>query len=309
MRRGLGKGLEELLAIYDREEESVVTESKKVENEIPSRATVSANTASPMSSNRNGVSKININEIYPNPNQPRKTFDRESLEELAESIRVHGLIQPIIVNKMDDGYLIIAGERRYRACKLAGLTEIDAIVKNYSDRQIAEISIIENLQREDLNPIEIAKSLQKLMQEYNITQEQVASRIGKNRSSIANYVRLLSLYPEVIDMVEKGKVSHGHAKCLVAVTDYPTQLMLAKKVAQNKLTVRALEKEIDILLGKGKSKKAANLPSQELLAFISDLQRKLGTKVTLLGNDKKGRIYIDYYSQDDLDRIYDIILK
>ena len=110
-------------------------------------------------------------------------------------------------------------------------------------------------------------------------------------------------------MVEKGKVSHGHAKCLVAVTDYPTQLMLAKKVAQNKLTVRALEKEIDILLGKGKSKKAANLPSQELLAFISDLQRKLGTKVTLLGNDKKGRIYIDYYSQDDLDRIYDIILK
>ena len=231
------------------------------------------------------------------------------MEELAESIRIHGLIQPITVNKMNDGYLIIAGERRYRACKLAGLTQIDAIVKNYSARQIAEISIIENLQREDLNPIEIAKSLQKLMQEYNITQDQVASRIGKNRSSIANYVRLLSLYPEVIDMVEKGKVSHGHAKCLVAITDYPTQLMLAKKVAQNKLTVRALEKEIDALLGKNKSKKSATLPSNELMAFVGDLQRKLGTKVTLLGNDKKGRIYIDYYSQDDLDRIYDIIFK
>lgn len=306
MRRGLGKGLEELLAIYDREEKSVNREEKpieRVENEVLTKITTTTTT------NKNGVSKINIQEIYPNPNQPRKTFDKESLEELAESIRVHGLIQPIIVNKMDDGYLIIAGERRFRASKLAGLTEIDAIVKNYSDRQIAEISIIENLQREDLNPIEIAKSLQKLMQEYNITQEQVASRIGKNRSSIANYVRLLSLYPEVIDMVEKGKVSHGHAKCLVAITDYPTQLMLAKKVAQNKLTVRALEKEINLILGKGKSKKVANLPSDELLAFIGDLQRKLGTKVTLLGNDKKGRIYIDYYSQDDLDRIYDIILK
>lgn len=301
MRRGLGKGLEELLAIYDREEPTV--DNKEVEPITSSKPITSTNTT------RSGVSKINIEEIYPNPNQPRKTFDRESLEELAESIRIHGLIQPIIVNKMDDGYLIIAGERRYRASKLAGLTEIDAIVKNYSDRQIAEISIIENLQREDLNPIEIAKSLQKLMQEYNITQEQVASRIGKNRSSIANYVRLLSLYPEVIDMVEKGKVSHGHAKCLVAVTDYPTQLMLAKKVSQNKLTVRALEKEINSLLGKNKSKKVTNLPSQELLAFISDMQRKLGTKVTLLGNDKKGRIYIDYYSQDDLDRIYDIILK
>ena len=303
MKRGLGKGLEELLAIYDREE-------PVVENSAPEIVNTEKTYNAPATTNkRDGVNKINIEEVYPNPNQPRKTFDRESLEELAESIRVHGLIQPIIVNKMDDGYLIIAGERRYRACKLAGLTEIDAIVKNYSDRQIAEISIIENLQREDLNPIEIAKSLQKLMQEYNITQEQVAARIGKNRSSIANYVRLLSLYPEVIDMVEKGKISHGHAKCLVAVTDYPTQLMLAKKIAQNKLTVRALEKEIDIILGKGKSKKSAVLPSQELLAFISDLQRKLGTKVTLLGNDKKGRIYIDYYSQDDLDRIYDIILK
>ncbi len=305
MKRGLGKGLEELLAIYDREE-SQPTQSKSTEIET-TRPTVVPNT-SPQSV-KGSVSKINIDEIYPNPNQPRKVFDQESLNELADSIRVHGLIQPIIVNKMDDGYLIIAGERRYRASKLAGLTEIDAIVKNYTDRQIAEISIIENLQREDLNPIEIAKSLQKLMQEYNITQEQVAARIGKNRSSIANYVRLLSLYPEVIDMVEKGKVSHGHAKCLVAITDYPTQLMLAKKVAQNKLTVRALEKEIDIILGKGKSKKVPHLPSDELLAFISDLQRKLGTKVTLLGNDKKGRIYIDYYSQDDLDRIYDIILK
>ncbi len=305
MKRGLGKGLEELLAIYDTEEKnSREKENLNIENQSYN---VAENNKS--GSAKGDVYKIKLSEIYPNPNQPRKNFDQESLEELAESIRVHGLIQPIIVNKMDDGYLIIAGERRYRACKLAGLTEIDAIVKNYTSRQIAEISIIENLQREDLNPIEIAKSLQKLMQEYNITQDQVAARIGKNRSTIANYVRLLTLYPEVIDMIEKGKISHGHAKCLVAVTDYPTQLMLAKKIAQNKLTVRALEKEIDLLLGKNKSKKPSLLPSQELTMFINELQRKLGTKVTLLGNDKKGRIYIDYYSQDDLDRIYDVILK
>lgn len=305
MKRGLGKGLEALLAIYDTEEQEAPKEQAGA-SEVKEMGAV---TARPVTSKQGGVTKISLNEVYPNPNQPRKTFDQESLTELADSIRVHGLIQPIIVNKMDDGYLIIAGERRFRACKLAGLTEIDAIVKNYSDRQIAEISIIENLQREDLNPIEIAKSLQKLMQEYNITQEQVAERIGKNRSSIANYVRLLSLYPEVINMVEKGKVSHGHAKCLVAVTDYPTQLMLAKKVAQNKLTVRALEKEIDLILGKDKTKKQAKLPSSELTSFVEELQRKLGTKVTLLGNDKKGRIYIDYYSQDDLDRLYDVILK
>ena len=302
MRRGLGKGLEELLAIYDTEE---TVKSVKSINEQPM---IKKDIIMPLGKN-DDVSKIRISEVYPNPNQPRKTFDTESLQELADSIRVHGLIQPIIVNKMDNGYLIIAGERRYRACKLLGLEEIDAIVKNYTERQIAEISIIENLQREDLNPIEIAKSLQKLMQEYNITQEQVATRIGKNRSSIANYIRLLTLYPEVIDLVEKGKISHGHAKCLVAVTDYPTQLMLAKKIAQNKLTVRALEKEINIILGKDKSKKNPKLPSNELKMFISELQRKLGTKVTLLGNDKKGRIYIDYYSQDDLDRIYEIILK
>ena len=209
---------------------------------------------------------------------------------------------------MDDGYLIIAGERRYRACKIAGLKEIDAIVKNYSDRQIAEISIIENMQREDLNPIEIARCLQKLMQEYKITQEDVASRIGKSRSAIANYVRLLSLYPDVIDLVEKGKVSLGHAKCLVAITDYPTQLMLAKKVAQNKLTVRALEKEIQNITG-GSNKKKRAVSSVEMDNFISLLQRKLGTKASYIGNDKKGRIYIDYYSQDDLDRIYDILLK
>ena len=302
MKRGLGKGLEALLAIYDNqpsEKPKTVIQEKPVERNYVEPV----NAVDRYTQSQGDVFKIDISKVYPNPNQPRKNFDKESLNELAESIRIHGLIQPIIVNKMDDGYLIIAGERRYRACKIVGLKEIDAIVKNYSPRQIEEISIIENLQREDLNPIEIAKSIQKLMQEYNVTQEDVASRLGISRSAVANYTRLLSLYPEVIDMVIKGKISFGHAKCLVSVEDYPNQLGLAKKVAQNKLTVRALEKEIALINGENPKKKFKNTLSYELSHFIEELQRKLGTKVSLIGNDKKGRIYIDYYSQDDLDRM------
>lgn len=293
MKMGLGRGLDSLLKVYDSETPEEKNEERSVTN---------------YEMRRGDVEKIDINKVYPNPNQPRKTFDKESLNELAESIRIHGLIQPIIVNKTDDGYMIIAGERRFRACKLCGLTEIDAIVKNYSNKQIAEISIIENLQREDLNPVEVAKGIRKLMDEYGLTQEKVAERIGKPRSAIANSVRILSLYPEVLELVEKGKVSFGHAKILVAVEDYATQLLLAKKIAKDKITVRDLEHEVNSILG-GKKKKPANKPiSEDLQEFIADMQRKLGTKVSLIGNDKKGRIYIDYYSQDDLDRIYDRFL-
>ena len=255
------------------------------------------------------VEKINIERVYTNPNQPRKNFDKESLQELAESIKIHGLIQPIIVNEMPDGYMIIAGERRYRACKLCGLKEIDAVVKNYTNKQVAEIAIIENLQREDLNPVEVAKGIKQLMEEYGLTQEKVSERLGKSRSAIANSLRILSLYPEVLDLVEKGKVSFGHAKILASVTDYAAQVILAKKIAKDKLTVRDLEKEVESILGNTKKKKSPKLPSEELQDFIGELQRKLGTKVSLIGNDKKGRIYIDYYSQDDLDRIYDIVLR
>lgn len=293
MKPGLGRGLDSLLKVYDSENEEINSNQSVTKYDM-----------------RHGdVEKIDINKIYTNPNQPRKTFDKESLNELAESIKLHGLIQPIVVNQMPDGYMIIAGERRYRASKICGLKEIDAIVKNYTNKQIAEISIIENLQREDLNPVEVAKGIKKLMDEYGLTQEKVAERLGKSRSAIANSLRILSLYPEVLELVEKGKVSFGHAKILVAVTDYALQLMLAKKIAKDKLTVRDLEKEVDAILGNKKKKKLPKLPSEELQDFISELQRKLGTKVNVIGNDKKGRIYIDYYSQDDLDRLYDIILR
>lgn len=293
MKAGLGRGLDSLLKVYDEE----VEEQKK------------DNPVNKFEFRQGDIQKISINKIYTNPNQPRKTFDKESLNELAESIRLHGLIQPIIVNEMPDGYMIIAGERRYRACKICGLTEIDAIVKQYSNKQVAEIAIIENLQREDLNPVEVAKGIKQLMEEYGLTQEKVAERLGISRPAVANSIRILSLYPEVLELVEKGKISFGHAKILVAIEDYPLQLMLAKKIAKDKLTVRDLEKEVESILGNKKKKKVSKLPSDELQEFVSELQRKLGTKVSVIGNDVKGRLYIDYYSQDDLDRIYDVILR
>ncbi len=294
MKPGLGRGLDSILRAYDEESQSGAKASSET---------------SKFAMRQGDVQKISISKVYANPNQPRKIFDKESLNELAESIRIHGLIQPIIVNQMDDGYMIIAGERRYRASKICGLTEIDAIVKNYTSKQIAEITIIENLQREDLNPVELAKGIKRLMDEHGLTQEKVAERLGMSRPAVANTIRLLALYPEVLELIEKGKVSFGHAKILVAVSDYATQLLLAKKVAKDKLTVRDLEREVNALLGNKKRKKVAKLPSGELQEFVSELQRKLGTKVSLIGNDAKGRIYIDYYSQDDLDRIYDIVLR
>lgn len=293
MKMGLGRGLDSLLKVYDDE---VRTERKE-------------KSISNFEMRQGDVQKIDINKVYANPNQPRKTFDKESLNELAESIRVHGLIQPIIVNEMPDGYMVIAGERRFRACKMCGLKEIEAIVKTYSNKQVAEIAIIENLQREDLNPVEVAKGVKQLMEEYGLTQEKVSERLGKSRSAIANILRILTLYPEVLDLVEKGKISFGHAKILASIEDYTTQIILAKKIAKDKLTVRDLEKEVELILGNKKKKKMAKLPSDELQDFISELQRKLGTKVSVIGNDRKGRIYIDYYSQDDLDRIYDIVLR
>lgn len=306
----LGRGLESLLKVYDRENtETIKEEIVKKENMPETKVTKNGNTIIGITTINGDVSKIDINKIYTNPNQPRKNFDKDSLNELAESIRLHGLIQPIIVNEMSDGYMIIAGERRFRASKICGLKEIDAIVKKYSTKQVAEIAIIENLQREDLNPIEVAKGIKRLMDEFELTQEKVSERLGKSRSSIANSLRLLSLYPEVIEMVEKGKVSFGHAKILVAISDYPTQLLLAKKIAKDKLTVRDLEIEVNTILGSKSKKKTPKLPSEELQDFINELQRKLGTKITVIGNDKKGRIYIDYYSQDDLDRLHEIILR
>ncbi len=298
---GLGKGLGALLSIYDEEVEDL---EKLNEKEQASGVVTQTTVAKP----EGGVEEIAVNEIRPNPNQPRKNFDEEALNELATSIKTHGIIQPIVVNKDETGYMIIAGERRWRASKIAGLDTVPCVVKNYTERQIKEISIIENLQREDLNPIEAARAIKQLMDEYNFTQETVADRIGISRPNIANTLRLLSLCPEVIQMVEQGMLSAGHARCLVVISDAKVQQKFAQAASNGKVTVRELEKLVKSYLNpKGSTKNTPPEQSLELKELINEMQRVFATKVSAIGSDKKGRIYIDYYSRDDLDRIAELL--
>ena len=293
MKKGLGKGLEALFSVYDEENE-------KEEN-------INNVTSNNVKRDNDGVLEIPIDEVHPNPNQPRKNFDQTALEELAQSIKNHGVIQPLVVNKEDNGYMIIAGERRWRASKIAGLEFVPCIVKNYTEKQIKEIALIENLQREDLNPVEAAKAIKQLMDEYNFTQEIVADRIGKSRPNVTNLLRLLSLYPDVLKLVENGRLSAGHARCLVVVSDYTIQLKFANMACDNKMSVRDLEKTVKNYLNPKKLSNQKSEQSVELKELVNEMQRVFSTKVSVIGNDKKGRIYIDYYSRDDLDRIAELI--
>lgn len=284
--RGLGRGLDALFGAFD-------------ENKSYEKVT---------NKNENGVLELDIGKIKPNPNQPRKNFDIDALNELAASIKVHGIVQPIVVNKQSNGdYLIIAGERRWRAANICGLKTVPVIVKNYTDKQVKEISIIENLQREDLNPIEAARAIKELMDEYGLTQEIVSERIGKSRSQIANTLRLLSLYPDVIKLVEEGKLSSGHARCLVVVNDPNDQIRLAQTAVTKGLNVRDLEKAVKNYTNPTKRVVIKEEQSLELKELINQMQKTFATKVSAIGNDNKGRIYIDYYSRDDLDRIAELL--
>lgn len=288
IKKGLGKGLNALLSIYDEEEQE----------ENVSRET---------NNTSNGIEGIDISLIYANPNQPRKTFDEIALKELATSIKTHGIIQPIVLNRAEDGkFMIIAGERRWRAAKMAGLEQVPAFVRNYTSKQVKEISIIENLQREDLNPIEAARAIKQLMDEYDLTQEAVADRIGKSRPAIANTLRLLNLPMDVIELIERNKLSAGHARCLVSLDSPIEQTKVAQAAVNKKLSVREMEKLVKNLLNPVKERPKAE-QSLELRAMIEEMQRTFATKVSAIGNDNKGRIYIDYYSKDDLDRIADLI--
>ena len=288
-KKGLGRGLESLFGFYDDVSNENITNQKTSET-------------------NSNVSEIDINKIFPNPNQPRKHFDEDALNELASSIKTHGIIQPLVVNKVDDDrYMIIAGERRWRASNKAGLAKVPVVIKNYTEKQVKEISLIENLQREDLNPIEAAKAIKQLMDEYSLTQETVADRIGKSRSNVANTLRLLTLYPDVIKMIEEGKLTSGHARCLVVVDDVNTQIKFAKQAASGKMSVRELEKAVKNYLNPKPTTVVKQEQSLELKELINDMQRVFSTKISAIGNDNKGRIYIDYYSRDDLDRISDLI--
>lgn len=253
------------------------------------------------------VSEIAISDIFANPDQPRKDFDEEALNELAASIKKHGVIMPIIVNRSGNRYMIIAGERRFRASKIAGLDTVPVIVKNYDERQIKEISLIENLQREDLNPIEAASAMRSLMEDYHLSQEELADRIGKSRSAIANTLRLLNLQKDVLEMVKTGELSAGHARAIVSIPSLD-QKKMAQSIVKGGLSVRAAEKLVKDYFLPPEEKKKAKMPlSAELKELIGDMQRVFGTKVNAIGNDNKGRIYIDYYTRDDLDRLSEMV--
>lgn len=289
--RGLGKGLSALFS----ETEEDYGKSLLFEEEPQAKG--------------EGVTEIDVSLIFANPNQPRKVFDEAALNELAASISKHGVIMPIIVNQSGDRYMIIAGERRFRASKIAGLSKVPVIVKTYNERQIKEISLIENLQREDLNPIEAATAMRSLMEDYGMTQEELADRIGKSRPAIANTLRLLNLSQEVIKMVANGNLSAGHARTLVAVPKLD-QIKIAEQAIREGYSVREIEKRVrdyfDPPEEKAKKKVKVEL-SAELKELIVDMQRVFGTRVNAIGNDKKGRIYIDYYTRDDLDRLSELL--
>lgn len=291
--RGLGRGLDSLFGDY----ESFDTPKAEVKEKVVEK----------IKEVNRGAEDISIALIDRNPNQPRKNFDEKALKELAQSIKTNGVIQPIIVTKKGDRYIIIAGERRWRASQLAGLKTVPCIVRNYTDREICEIAIIENLQREDLNPIESARAIKQLIETFDLTQEVVADRIGKSRPAVANTLRLLTLTPEVVNMIEAGKLSAGHARCLITVEDPKIQVELALKACDNKISVRELEKYIKQLAKGNNGQKQAEPQSLELKDFAKKMERIFSTKVSILGNDHKGRIFIDYYNGDDLQRIYTIL--
>ena len=342
--RGLGRGLSALLGLNDlnQQEEKqtpVAVEAQpttaKEQDAQPTEATLNAqHQGMPVSdkgaeimrkveeaskrmprpviaTEENSVIAININvkDIDPNYEQPRKNFDEDSLRELADSIRQHGVIQPIVVVRMGMRFMIISGERRWRASKLAGKETIPAIIKSYTPQQIKEIALIENLQREDLNPIEAARAIKQLMDEFNMTQEVAADRIGKSRSAIANTLRLLSLEEEVLVLIESGKLSAGHGRTLVVVENRADQIAFAKKASDNGMSVRELEKKVRDYLNPKPAQEVVRkvVDCLELKDLVSNMQRAFATKVTAVGNDKKGRICIDYYTKDDLDRICALI--
>ena len=253
----------------------------------------------------NTAVEIALDKIDRNEDQPRKNFDEVALSELVNSIRIHGVITPIILVEKGDRYMIIAGERRWRASKRAGLKTIPAIVRNYTKEQIREISLIENLQREDLNPIETATAIKELMEECDYTQEKVAERIGKSRTLVTNTLGLLTLPQPVIDLISAGRLSAGHAKVLISLNDTDAQCALALKGVDGKLSVRKFEELVKSY--RNPKTKVAREQSLELKDLVTRMQRTFATKVSVLGNDKKGRIYIDYYNRDDLDRIAEIL--
>ena len=296
-RRGLGKGLDTLIP----------DKSKKVQKDLSKNRPASAKPA-PVPGK--SVVDLSIAVVEPDKTQPRKRFDNESINELADSIRQHGIITPILVQKRDGYYEIIAGERRWRAAKKAGLKQIPAIVKDLQDKERLEVSLIENIQREDLDEIETARAYKRLIDEHDMTQAEVAERVSKSRPAVANALRLLNLDSRVQAMLADGRLTMGHARCLLGLEDPEKQVEFAEKIIEGKLSVRAAEKLVaDFLEGRHARSKGGK-PAQD--PYLNDLAARLteavGTKVKIKSRKKgTGKIEIEYYSEEDLDRIYELI--
>ena len=258
---------------------------------------------------QNSIIEIKITDVEPNEKQPRRAFNDEALADLSESIKEHGVVQPIIVRKLGNNYQIIAGERRWRASRLAGKKTIPAIVKDYSNLEVMEIALIENLQREDLNSIEEAMAYKSLIEEYSMTQEEISKQIGKSRPAIANSLRLLQLPQEIKDMIAGGKITQGHARALLAVEGEKKQLEIAERIISQQLNVRQIEKMAKDTKHKGRIEAPPDKYQIEINQLEERLKVTLGTKVTIQHKSNKGRIEIEYYSNEDLDRIIDLLEK
>lgn len=285
-KRGLGKGID-----------SLIPTDSKLKNEDKSES--------------KSVSMLRISDIEPNKTQPRKMFNEDRLNELAESIKQHGIVEPLIVVKKDDYYEIVAGERRFRAAMIAGLTEVPVVIKDYSTEQIVEIALIENIQREDLNPIEEAKAYKQLIDEFSLKQDEVADKVSKSRTSITNALRLLKLDERVQNMVIEECISSGHARTLLAIENKEEQYDIACMVFDQKLSVRETEKLIKKLNNKETPKKKIELDNKDIYAdFEEKLKQSMGTKVSInRKSNTKGKIEIEYYSETELERIIGMMLE
>ncbi len=297
-KRGLGRGLgaffgDEVVQEVAEEKDSNISTVKKEEKEQGKEIT------------------LKVSKIEPNHEQPRKEFKEEQLQELADSIRRYGVLQPLLVQKKDDHYEIIAGERRWRAAKLAGIKEVPVVIREYNKQQAMEIALIENVQRENLNPIEEALAYQRLIEEFHLKQEEIAERVAKNRSTITNSLRLLNLTEEVRNMLVEGQITSGHARALLTVEDPNQQVALAMKIVAEHLSVREVEKVVKAL-GKTPREKKRKETDERLELIFQELENRMksimGTKVNINRKDRnKGRIEIEYYSEEELERIVELI--
>lgn len=303
-KRGLGRGLSNLIPTDDTTEDVSPKASKQTKTGAVTKAEVV----------KKVEQTLNINRIEPNKNQPRKEFNEDALQELADSIKQFGVIEPLVVVKRKGYYELIAGERRWRAARLAGLKEVPVVIKDYDDQQIVEIALIENIQREDLNPIEEAHAYERLIQEFNLTQDEVAERVSKSRTTVTNALRLLKLTEKVQQMLIDDMLSTGHVRALITITEPQLQYETAMYIFDKKLSVRETESYVKKLLNKKPKEKTSEKEDPELSflykAIENRLKESLGTKTTIKAKTKdSGKIEIEYYSQEDLERITQLLAQ